>query len=167
MKTIVNAYRTNRKQQLLFRVLPLFFFFSFFVLGTAWLSGCSDDVLNPPVEIPTGDYQGQYTLSRGNPSDTIGVRNGMNEVILTINATLKTYRLAPIGDSSNIVSGQGIYKLAYRKITFTDRSMKTVPDISLLLNGEYVYTFDGSNLVISQNDAATKREKAFYLVRTR
>jgi hypothetical protein len=166
MKTIVNVYRTLRKQQPLFFVLPLFLL-CFSTLGTVCLTGCSDDILNPPVEIPTGSYQGQYTFTRKNPGDTLGIRGGLSEIVLTMNATLKTYSLAPVGDSSRILSSQGAYKLAFRKITFTDRSMKTVPDVSLLLNGEFVYTFDGANLVITQNDAATNREKTFYLIRIR
>lgn len=166
MKTIVKVYRAIRKQRPLFLVLPLFHL-CFFTLGTVCLMGCSDDILNPPVEIPTGSYQGQYTFTRQNASDTLGVGTGMSEIVLTMNAALKTYSLTPVGDSSIIVSSLGAYKLAFRKITFTDRSMKMMPNASLLLNGEFVYTFDGTNLVITQNDVATNREKTFYLIRIR
>ncbi len=163
MKTIVNAYRTQRKR----RSLSLVFLLCLSTLGTVCLMGCGDDILNPPVEIPTGSYQGQYTFTSKTPGDTLGIRSGLSEIVLTMNATLKTYNLAPVGDSSRILSSQGAYKLAFRKIIFTDRSMKTVPDIALLLNGEFVYTYDGANLVITQNDAATNREKTFYLIRIR
>lgn len=165
MKTIPNAFCTNGKRKPHILVLP--FLFLLLVFGTLWLTGCSDDILNPPVDIPSGEYQGQYALSHNNPADTLGLRSGVSEITLSINSTLKTYSLKPFGDSSRILSSQGAYKLAYRKITFTDRSMKTVSDMALLLNGEFTYTFDGVNLVITQSDAATKREKSFFLLRAR
>lgn len=165
MKTIPNVFCTHGKRQSYFLVLP--FLFSLVVFGASWLAGCSDDILNPPVDIPSGEYQGQYTLLHNNPADTVGLRSGVSEITLSFNSALKTYSLKPFSDSSRILSSQGAYKLAYRKITFTDRSMKTVSDTALLLNGEFTYTFDGANLVLTQSDAATKREKSFFLLRAR
>lgn len=165
MKTVSKAYCTQEKRQPHFLVLP--FLSLLLVLGTSWFAGCSDEILNPPVEIPSGEYRGQYTLTHNNPADTLGLRGGLSEITLSINSTLKTYSLTPFGDSSRILSSQGAYKLAYRKITFTDRSMKTVSDMSLLLNGEFTYTFDGANLVLTQSDATTKRERSFFLLRVR
>jgi hypothetical protein len=129
--------------------------------------GCTNDLLNPGVQIPTGQYAGQYSLTRTASGDTSagGARFETSEASLIINADLKTYRFAPIGDSTSLVSSQGVYTLAHTQITFTDRSMRNFPDPSLVMNGECVYTFDGTNLVITKTDAQTKREKQLFLVR--
>ncbi len=130
------------------------------------IASCS--ALNGPgVRIPTGTYLGEIVLTRTAPSDTTaqGYKLQSGEVAFVINADAQTYRFAPRGDSSIIVSSNGSFVTTFGKITFTDRSNRTFPDPSLVMNGECTYTFDGAILVINQTDSRTKREKNMILVR--
>lgn len=128
------------------------------------LSSCN--VNGPGVRITTGNYVGEIILTRNAPGDTTaqGYKVQSAEITLIINADSQTYRFAPRGDSTIILSSNGSYTLTFGKITFTDRSNRTFPDPSLVINGECTYTFDGSSLVINQTDTRTKREKSMILI---
>lgn len=131
-------------------------------LALAVVSACTA-LFNTPVEIPTGEYRGDYSIRNVNPADTSFAFGKSNEVSLTLNAAAQTYIVTPRGDSNLIVSSQGIYALALRKITFTDRTRISFADTALVLRGEWSYTFDGTNLILQKTE--NQRERTIVLLR--
>ncbi|MCS6807638.1 MAG: hypothetical protein NZ661_02370 [Candidatus Kapabacteria bacterium] len=120
------------------------------------------------VEIPTGKYVGEYTILRTAPADTTlgGNRVQSTDVTMLINAEQRTYRCAPVSDSSILAASNGVYALAHTRITFTDRSSATLArDASRVIQGQFSYTFDGIHLIMKQTDAQTQRERSFFLLR--
>ncbi|TAE25440.1 MAG: hypothetical protein EAZ92_11735 [Candidatus Kapaibacterium sp.] len=138
------------------------------VMLTVFVS-CEDggSIFDPPAQnIPTGEYRGPYMLSRSNPSDT-SIRGTLyNEVsmALVINSTTRSYRIAPF-DTSFLPASEGSYTLRYGRITLRDRSQRTFRDPSLVLSGEFTYTFDGTSLILSQKDSVRRREYSLILMR--
>ncbi len=133
------------------------------------LSSCEDggSIFDPPPQnIPTGEYRGQYTLLRSNPSDTSIRRGVYTEVSMAfvVNSTTRTYRITPT-DTSFLPASEGAYTLRYGRITLRDRSQRTFRDPSLVLNGEFIYTFDGNSLVLSQKDSVRRREYGLIMMR--
>ncbi len=154
--TPLSYFRNTRKWHILSATI-LFF----------GLWACTNDFLNPGVQIPSGQYTGTCTLTRNGAGDTLanGVRFQSSEVTLVINADQTTYRFVPMGDSSSILASNGVYTLAHLKLTLTDRTGRTFSDPALVMNGECSYTYDGANLVITQIDNQRKRERSLFLLR--
>jgi hypothetical protein len=130
--------------------------------------GCESSIFDPPVqEIPTGEYRGSYSLTRLNPTDknAKGTNYAEASMALVLNTTNRTYKVIPLGDSATPPASEGTYSLRYTRITFRDRSSTIFSDPSLVINGEFTYTFDGSSLVLSQNDSTRRREHSAFLTR--
>jgi hypothetical protein len=134
----------------------------------AALQGCEGSIFDPPpVQIPNGEYRGSYALLRKNPSDlnAQGATYAEAQVALVINSTSRTYRFIPLGDSLTPPASEGSYILRFTRITLRDRSNRTFADPSLVLNGEFTYTFDGTSLILSQADSVRRREHTVVLMR--
>lgn len=130
--------------------------------------GCERSIFDPPVqELPSGEYRGSYSLTRLNPTDKNpkGTNYAEANMALVLNTTNRTYKIVPLGDSATPPASEGTYGLRYTRITFRDRSSTTFSDPSLVINGEFTYTFDGSSLVLSQNDSTRRREHSAFLTR--
>jgi hypothetical protein len=130
--------------------------------------GCEGSIFDPPAQqLPSGEYRGSYSLERLNPSDKNAQGTGYAEanIALILNPTNRTYKVIPLGDSLTPPPSEGTYSLRYTRLTFRDRSSTTFRDPSLVINGEFNYTFDGSSLVFSQNDTMRRREHTAVLTR--
>jgi hypothetical protein len=130
--------------------------------------GCERSIFDSPAqELPNGEYRGSYSLTRLNPTDknAKGTNYAEADIALVLNKTNRTYKVIPLGDSTTPPASEGTYSLRYTLITFRDRSNTTFSDPSLVINGEFTYTFDGSSLVLSQNDSTRRREHSAVLLR--
>jgi hypothetical protein len=132
------------------------------LVALAFFSACTA-LFNTPVEIPTGEYRGDYSITNADPADTLFAFGKSNEISLTINAAAQTYSVIPHKDSSIVVSSQGVYALELRRITFTDRTRAAFADTALVLRGEWSYTFDGTNLILKKTE--NRQERTMVLLR--
>jgi hypothetical protein len=132
------------------------------------VAGCETSIFDPPpVQIPNGEYRGSYSLLRSNPNDRNpqGTTYSESQVAFIINSSSLTYRIIPQGDTLSPPASEGSYSLRYTRITLRDRTNRTFADPSLVLNGDFTYTFDGTSLILSQKDTVRKREHTLVLMR--
>lgn len=125
-------------------------------------------IFEPPAkELPTGQYRGSYSLNRNNPNDKNeqGTTYAESNMTLILNSSTFSYKVVPLGDSITPPASEGTYSLRYGFITLKDRSQKVFRDPSLVMNGEFVYTYDGSSLVMTRKDTVNKREHTLVLMR--
>lgn len=138
------------------------------IIAVMLVFGCETSIFDPPAQqLPNGEYRGSYSLTRLNPADKNA--NGSNyaeaNMALVLNTANRTYKIVPLDDSATPPASEGTYSLRYTRITFRDRSSQAFRDPSLVINGEFTYTFDGSSLVLSLNDTTRRREHSAFLMR--
>jgi hypothetical protein len=107
------------------------------------------------VDIRAGLYEGEFSVVRNTPS---GMMLGTWRTQVRFSNGLN-FQVLPTSADSIPLSGNGTYTLRYRLITLTDRvSRSRTPSPDSLISGEYVYTFDGTNLVMTQEQDGVRRQ---------
>lgn len=103
---------------------------------TILLSSCKKD----DFEIKDGTYKGTFTVTY-----SPGTQSGQTTL------ELKNGKFSCSGNINRIpAGGSGTFSSDNKKITFSDENVWTADfDWNLILNGQYDYTFDGKNLIIS------------------
>jgi hypothetical protein len=115
-----------------------------------------------PVNIPDGLYEGEYTATYKDKPPTNRTETGSVSVTLSKG----TFTIQSASKPDIVPQGKGNYSLKYRQITFDDRTERTTPfDTLRLVNGNYVYTFDGANLVMTQDDDERKISRQMFVFR--
>jgi hypothetical protein len=137
------------------------------VFGMIHLTSCTIDPFNPVQPIPSAEYRGTFSLTLPDTSDAAGFRELFVErdVTLVLNDANRTYNVVPTRDSSVVVSSEGLYALTFRTITLRDKSARPASDASRIMQGDFVYTFDGQNLILSQESIGPKRKRVLTLLR--
>jgi hypothetical protein len=113
-------------------------------------SACTVDPFNPVQQIPTAAYRGTFSLTRSDTNDRNARGIGFDEIdiAILINDASRTYKIISLQDSSTVPNSEGSYTLVLRTMTFRDNSKRVFPDTSFVLQGDFIYTFDGQNLVL-------------------
>ncbi len=134
------------------------------------LVSCSSLFAPSPVDIPAGAYQGEYTVVPDvSTATTTSAEYSKSNVSISF-TTDNTYAITPLepGTAASPEESKGNYSLEYRKIKFSDRSpLDKVIDPARLITGEFEYTFDGTNLIMTQVDKTSNRKRQFFLLRRR
>jgi len=110
------------------------------------IAGCSTDGIKPAPAL-SGSFSGQFTLYHRHvttdPFDTLKAN-----ITLTLITPANTFSVG--GDTSTVIAGsKGTYELATNGnfILFIDNTIpKTGTSSKVHLNGEYIYSYDGSTL---------------------
>lgn len=69
------------------------------------------------------------------------------------------FKVQSLSIDSLPLTGNGTYTLKYRLVTLTDRVTRaSTTNTTHLINGDYVYTFDGMNLVMTQEQGSVKKQ---------
>jgi hypothetical protein len=132
---------------------------SFFVFLT--LHSC-DLFAPPPVKIPDGTYEGDYTLTYKDPA---GNRTETGQISIVFSKGTN-FAVQALSKPEIIPQGQGTFSLKYRQITFADHTERTGAfDTARVVNGDFVYTFDGTNLVMTQEDDTRKIARQMFVFR--
>lgn len=139
---------------------------SFVIVATALFVSCS--LLEPSaVDVPAGIYSGSYTMILRDTATSKITQQTAGDVTLEVKSD-KQYVFTPkYSHTLAPPASSGVFTLVYRKITFSDRSPtgSTTATNSELLKGDYEYTFDGQNLVMTQKDDARMTTRQFFLLR--
>jgi hypothetical protein len=118
-------------------------------------SACSDAGPDPPLL--DGTYQGTFTITQENgpvESGTVRITFGGDGY----SCTPEQRYLPP--------SGGGLFLLSGRTLTLKDTAVHTAEfDWTLILNGEFSFTFDGSRLLLEQQDQRHRRHRTIDLKR--
>ena len=92
------------------------------------------------MKIKDGTYKGTFTVTYSS-----GTQNAQTTLVL------KNGKFSCSGNTNRIpAGGSGTFSFDNKKITFNDENSWTAEfDWNLILRGNYDYTFDGKNLIIS------------------
>jgi hypothetical protein len=140
------------------------------------LAASSCNLLDPPpVTITKGTYEGDFSVTRDSAGNVVSIVN--TPVRVTFDG--KAYTVVVLSNNNRRdalpnTQTSGSYTLAYRSITFTDRtergSASPLPS-SVTLNANFTYTFDGMNLVADRKEArasdGTQRTENLFVLRAR
>lgn len=123
------------------------------VLISAICSGCEGDTLN--MGIREGVYAGVFTIRQSDGTEQSGL------VTFTFGAS--TYSCLP--DKPYLPpSGAGTFHSYNNTIVLKDNVGHTAEfDWTLILNGEFSFSFDGKTLTLTQNDQKYKRYRIIVL----
>ncbi|MBN4051265.1 hypothetical protein JYU16_00465 [bacterium AH-315-M05] len=112
---------------------------------TTLITSCKKD--NGPIK--TGTYNGNFIVEY-----ISGTKTGETTVTLK-----KTKYSCDSGTDRIPAGGSGTYSMDNNKIIFTDENLWTANfDWGLILNGEYDYAYDGTNLTIWKDTQAGRYE---------
>jgi hypothetical protein len=108
--------------------------------------GCATNSVKPPPAL-SGSFSGQFRLLHRH-TDAVPFDTLTANITLTLNSSPTTF--AVTGDTSTVIAGSiGTYELATNGnyILFVDSTLpKTGISSKAHLNGEYVYSWDGTTL---------------------
>src|SRR5215469_11164966 len=124
-------------------------------VAAVFLAGCLGGP-NTPAPVLSGAFSGQFTLyhrhSTTSPFDTLKAN-----ITLTLTNPANTF--AVTGDTSTVIAGsKGTYQLATNGsyILFIDNTLSTTTTSTKVhLNGEYIYSYDGTTLEMLAGSADT------------
>jgi hypothetical protein len=111
-----------------------------------FMASCSTGGLTPTPQL-AGSFSGQFRLLHRH-TDAVPFDTLTANITLTLNSPASTF--AVTGDTSTVIAGSmGTYQLATNGnfILFVDNTLpKTGISSKVHLNGEYIYSYDGTNL---------------------
>jgi len=125
------------------------------LLAILVLLSCSDVWLFNPID--DGTYAGTFTIT---------LENGLTKTgNVTFTFKGRTYSCVP--DKQYLPpGGAGEFLTFGRTIRIKDTALHTAEfDWTLILNGDFEFTFDGSRLVLQQNDTKHHRFRVIDLIR--
>lgn len=120
-------------------------------------AGCLSNKVSPVPTLPAGTYTGQFRLfhrhATTSPFDTLKA----NITLTLSNTPANSFSLS--GDTATVIAGsKGTYQLASNGnfILFIDSTIPTTGTSSKAhLNGEYIYSYNGSALQMIASSADT------------
>ena len=123
----------------------------FILLLGVVVTGCIKSTKNSPAPVfPYGTFSGQF--SRYHKSSSTGK---LDSAKANLTLRLNTYTFAVTGDTTTLHAGShGTFGGNTTYILFND-STYSPKSVKQHLNGQYVYSYDGTNLVIAASSGDT------------
>lgn len=116
------------------------------VILAVLITGCSTSGVKPTPAL-SGSFSGQFRILHRH-TDAVPFDTLKANITLNLNPAASTF--AVTGDTSTVIAGSnGTYELATNGnyILFIDNTLpKTGISSKVHLNGEYIYSYDGTNL---------------------